>query len=174
MSKADLDRLLNKALRAPSIGGGCFIPITVPYWSLLMYKQDQNNFNWWLQIGRYRSNNSINYEPFPKMVKLILFTRMSEWVYHLTIFAAKSKVRKGIALLWSSLKCVLFYLKTADCYNVIFKGQLFSDFFFNTDQLLCIESTRKMAQTLNAVFLKNSLDPCKIICNSKGALFISF
>ena len=28
---ADLDRLLNKALQAPSLGGGCVIPITVPY-----------------------------------------------------------------------------------------------------------------------------------------------
>ena len=32
MFKADLDRLLNKALQAPSVGGGCVIPITVPYW----------------------------------------------------------------------------------------------------------------------------------------------
>ena len=31
MSKSDLDRLLNKALQAPSFGGGCVIPITVPY-----------------------------------------------------------------------------------------------------------------------------------------------
>ena len=32
LSKPDLDRLLNKALQAPSVGGGCVIPITVPYW----------------------------------------------------------------------------------------------------------------------------------------------
>ena len=31
LSKPDLDRLLNKALQAPSVGGGCVIPITVPY-----------------------------------------------------------------------------------------------------------------------------------------------
>ena len=31
LSKADLDRLLNKAIQAPSLGGGCVIPITVPY-----------------------------------------------------------------------------------------------------------------------------------------------
>ena len=31
LSKADLDRLLNKALQAPSLGGGCVIPIIVPY-----------------------------------------------------------------------------------------------------------------------------------------------
>ena len=31
LSKPDLDRLLNKALQAPSFGGGCVIPITVPY-----------------------------------------------------------------------------------------------------------------------------------------------
>ena len=31
LSKADLDRLLNKALQAPSAGGGCVIPITLPY-----------------------------------------------------------------------------------------------------------------------------------------------
>ena len=30
-TKADLDRLLNKALQALSLGGGCVIPITVPY-----------------------------------------------------------------------------------------------------------------------------------------------
>ena len=30
--KADLDRLLNKALQAPSLGGGCVIPISVPYY----------------------------------------------------------------------------------------------------------------------------------------------
>ena len=30
LSKPDLDRLLNKALQAPSVGG-CLIPITVPY-----------------------------------------------------------------------------------------------------------------------------------------------
>ena len=33
LSKPDLDRLLNNALQAPSssTGGGCVIPITVPY-----------------------------------------------------------------------------------------------------------------------------------------------
>ena len=31
-SKRDLDKLLNTALQAPSLGGGCVIPITVPYW----------------------------------------------------------------------------------------------------------------------------------------------
>ena len=30
-SKADLDRLLNKVLQAPSLGGGCVIPITGSY-----------------------------------------------------------------------------------------------------------------------------------------------
>jgi len=30
-SKPDLYKLLNKALQAPSLGGGCVIPITVPY-----------------------------------------------------------------------------------------------------------------------------------------------
>ena len=29
--KADFDRLLNKALQGPSVGGGCVIPITLPY-----------------------------------------------------------------------------------------------------------------------------------------------
>ena len=32
LSKPDLDRLLNKAFRAPSFGGGCVIPITLPFW----------------------------------------------------------------------------------------------------------------------------------------------
>ena len=27
-----MDKLLNKALQAPSVGGGCVIPITVPYY----------------------------------------------------------------------------------------------------------------------------------------------
>ena len=31
LSKPDLDRLLNKALQAPSVEGGCVMPITVPY-----------------------------------------------------------------------------------------------------------------------------------------------
>ena len=31
LSKPDLDRLLNKALQAPSLGGDCVIPTTVPY-----------------------------------------------------------------------------------------------------------------------------------------------
>ena len=31
MSKADLDRLLNEPLWVPSFGGGCVIPVTVPY-----------------------------------------------------------------------------------------------------------------------------------------------
>ena len=31
LSKPDLDILLNNTLRAPSVGGGCVIPITVPY-----------------------------------------------------------------------------------------------------------------------------------------------
>ena len=31
MSKPDLDRLLNKALQAPSLGGGCVISMTLPY-----------------------------------------------------------------------------------------------------------------------------------------------
>ena len=35
LSKPDLDRFLNKALQAPSIGGGCVIPITVPYFNVL-------------------------------------------------------------------------------------------------------------------------------------------
>ena len=38
LSKADLDRLLNKGLRAPSFGGGCLIPITVPYSADLTFK----------------------------------------------------------------------------------------------------------------------------------------
>ena len=32
LSKPDLDRLLIKALQAPSVGGSCVIPITLPYW----------------------------------------------------------------------------------------------------------------------------------------------
>ena len=31
LSKPDLDRLQNKGLRAPSLGGGCVSPINVPY-----------------------------------------------------------------------------------------------------------------------------------------------
>ena len=37
LSNPDLDRLLNKALQAPSIGWGCVIPITVPYWKQTPY-----------------------------------------------------------------------------------------------------------------------------------------
>ena len=48
MSKADLDRLLNKALRAPSFGGGCVIPITVPY-SLSWERRKLILFNCFLQ-----------------------------------------------------------------------------------------------------------------------------
>ena len=36
LSKPDLDRLLNKALQAPSVGGGCVIPITVPYYQIML------------------------------------------------------------------------------------------------------------------------------------------
>ena len=39
LSKADLDRLLYKALQAPSLGGGCMIPITFPY-CFNIYKRD--------------------------------------------------------------------------------------------------------------------------------------
>ena len=31
LSKADFDRLLNKAIQVPSVGGGCVLPIAVPY-----------------------------------------------------------------------------------------------------------------------------------------------
>ena len=33
LPKAELDRLLNKLLKAPSLGGDCVIPITVLYWA---------------------------------------------------------------------------------------------------------------------------------------------
>ena len=41
--KTDLDRLLTKALQAPSIGGGCVIPITVPYLQKKIYWFFMNN-----------------------------------------------------------------------------------------------------------------------------------
>ena len=37
MSKPDFDRLLNKAFQAPSVGGGCVIPITVPYCPMICF-----------------------------------------------------------------------------------------------------------------------------------------
>ena len=36
----NLDRLLNKAFRAPSFGGGCLIPITMPYKERLALLRD--------------------------------------------------------------------------------------------------------------------------------------
>ena len=44
LSKPDLDRLLNKALQSPSVGGGCVIPITVPYSGSTLIRETRVRF----------------------------------------------------------------------------------------------------------------------------------